>query len=236
MNMDSKNIETSTPGQHSEERRYLAVYRHAPTKKDTERGRGSHLSTKGVALARQVGETLEPFHRVYVSPLPRTMETALAMGFAVDDVMDFSCGYISGEFEHHDQWEWDQPYVRFAKMLHSETKLAGLAARDMLLWKKLLLAVPAGQRILIVSHGGSIEPTLVACLPNAEHREWGGPFSHCDGVFLTFASSGPTGADGHFVNAEFQRASSFRSRQERGNPHIGDVFPGLQQQPVGVVL
>ena len=218
--MDSEKIESGTPGQPNVERRYLAVYRHAPTKKGTERGKGSHLSTEGVTLARQVGENLKPFHRVYVSPFPRTMETALAMGFAVDDVIDFSCGYVSGEFEHHDQWGWEQSYVRFAEMLHSETNLAGLASADMLLWKNLLLAVPVGQRILIVSHGGSIEPTLVACLPHAEHREWGSPFSHCDGVLLTFASSGPTGMGGHFVNAEFQRASSFHSRQKRAGPHV----------------
>ena len=213
MTTDAEKIESSTLERQNEERRYLAVYRHSLTKKGTERGRGSYLSTEGVALARQVGESLEPFHRVYVSTFPRTMETALAMGFAVDKTLDFSCGYVSGEFEHHGQWGWEQPYVRFAEMLHSETRLAALASMDVLLWESLLLDVPAGQRVLIVSHGGSIEPTLVACLPNAEHEMWGSPFSHCDGVLLTFASSGLAGEGGCFTNAEFQRASSFHSRR-----------------------
>lgn len=195
--------------QNEEERRYLAVYRHAPTKKGEGRGQGSHLSAEGVTLARRIGESLGPFDRVYVSPHPRTMETALAMGYAVDDILEFSCGYVPGEFEHHDQWRWEAAYVRFAEMRNAETTLTKNAARDATLWAGLLTAVPNGGRVLIVSHGGSIEPTLVACLPDADHRAWGKPFSHCDGVLLTFASSGPTDDRGRFIAADFQRASYF---------------------------
>ncbi|MBV9848573.1 MAG: phosphoglycerate mutase family protein [Armatimonadetes bacterium] len=191
-----------------DERRYLAVYRHAPTKKGAGRGRGSHLSAEGVALARRIGGDLGPFHRVYVSPVPRTLETALAMGFAVDDVLEFSCGYVSGEFEHHDQWDWEEPYVRFAELLRSGGALAKSAATDAVLWAHLLADVPAGGRVLIVSHGGSIEPTLVACLPQAEHRTWGSPFSHCDGVILTFAGPGVVGDPGCFIAADFRRAAT----------------------------
>jgi len=180
-------------------RRHLAVFRHAPTKKGEGRGKGSHLSAEGVVLARQVGADLGPFDRVYVSPIPRTMETALAMGFAVDAAIEFSCGYISGEFEHHDQWGWEQPYIRFAELLRSGGTLSQRAAEDAALWVSLLAEVPAGGRALIVSHGGSIEPVLVACLPDADHAAWGAPFSQCDGVILTFEN-------GRFTDAEFKRA------------------------------
>jgi broad specificity phosphatase PhoE len=183
-------------------RRSLAVFRHSLTKKGEGRGQGSHLSSEGVALAQRVGAESGPFDRVYVSPSPRTMETALAMGFAVDAVIEFSCGYVSGEFEHHDQWGWEQPYVRFAELLHSGGRLSQLAAADAELWTRRLMEVPAGGRVLIVSHGGSIEPVLVACLPDAEHTTWGQPFSHCDGVILTFEG-------GRFVAADFKRALSF---------------------------
>jgi broad specificity phosphatase PhoE len=180
-------------------RRHLAVFRHAPTKKGEGRGQGSHLSAEGVALARQIGDNLGPFDRVYVSPFPRTMETALAMGYAVDAVIEFSCGYVPGEFEHHDQWGWEQPYVRFAELLRSDGTLSQRAAEDAALWKHLLTEAPAGGRVLILSHGGSIEPVLVACLPDAEHAAWGAPFSHCDGVLLTFDG-------GRFRDVTFQRA------------------------------
>ena len=46
---------------------------------------GVHLNQQGVTLARLVGQNLGPFDRVVTSTLPRAFETALAMGFAVDE-------------------------------------------------------------------------------------------------------------------------------------------------------
>ena len=43
-----------------------------------------------------------------------------------------------------------------------------------------------GEVALVVSQGGSIEPTLVAALPDAQVDVWGAPFSHLDGVRLAF--------------------------------------------------
>jgi hypothetical protein len=45
----------------------------------------------------------------------------------------------------------------------------------------------------------AIEPTLVACLPEAGHGSWGAPLGHCDGARLGF--------DGErFVSIQFRRA------------------------------
>jgi broad specificity phosphatase PhoE len=181
-------------------RRQLAVFRHAMTKKGEARGRGSHLSAEGVGLARRVGAAIGVFEQVIVTPVPRTMETALAMGFAVDDVVEPVCGYVAGEFEHHAQWEWDQPYVRFAEMIGRGGKLAGAAAVDAARWRAVVAALPPGGRALVISHGGSIEPVAVACLPAADHAAWGAPLSHCDGVVLTEDG-------GAFVEIELRRAA-----------------------------
>src|SRR6266545_2150702 len=67
--------------------RWLEVRRHSLTRKDSARDRGSHLSADGVALARLVGESLGPFASVVTSASPRAIETAVAMGFAVDDTV-----------------------------------------------------------------------------------------------------------------------------------------------------
>src|SRR5262245_40559339 len=64
--------------------RWLEVRRHSYTKKGAARGRGSHLSAEGVAFARAIGATLGPFSYVVTNELPRAVETAVAMGFAVD--------------------------------------------------------------------------------------------------------------------------------------------------------
>jgi broad specificity phosphatase PhoE len=179
--------------------RQLAVFRHAHTKKGAKRGLGSHLSSEGVAIARRVGATLGPFARVIASPEPRTLETAVAMGFAVDDVADVECKYVPGEFDHHAQWEWDQPFARLASLIGSGGKLANLAHRDRTRWLRWASETADDGRVLVVSHGGSIEPVLVACLPDADHRTWGQPFSHCDGAILTVR-------EGAFVEVEFRRA------------------------------
>ncbi|HEV8298679.1 MAG TPA: hypothetical protein VGQ20_15340, partial [Acidimicrobiales bacterium] len=68
--------------------RVLEVRRHSHTKQGEARGRGSSLSRDGVALARVLGARTGPFAYVCTSQAPRTLETALAMGFSVDDCVD----------------------------------------------------------------------------------------------------------------------------------------------------
>jgi hypothetical protein len=97
--------------------RWLEVRRHSLTKKGTARGRGSHLSAEGVALACLVGESLGPFASVVSSVSPRAIETALAMGPGVDDTMALPSGYVPGEVDHHEQWRWPHPYRTYAVLL-----------------------------------------------------------------------------------------------------------------------
>ena len=96
--------------------RWLEVRRHSLTKKGAARGRGSHLSAEGVMLARLVGASLGPFAFVVTSASPRAIETALAMGLAVDDTMELPSGYVSGEVERHQQWNWPRPYRTYAEL------------------------------------------------------------------------------------------------------------------------
>ena len=68
-------------------------------------------------MARLVGSTLEPFASVVTSAAPRAIETALAMGYGVDEIVDLPSGYLPGQLAHHDQWHWPQPYRRYAELL-----------------------------------------------------------------------------------------------------------------------
>ncbi len=54
---------------------------------------GQHLSQQGVTLARHVGEGIGPFARVVTSTVPRAFETAIAMGFAVDEQNELMSSY-----------------------------------------------------------------------------------------------------------------------------------------------
>ncbi len=179
--------------------RWLEVRRHSLTTKGAERGRGSHLSASGVALARAVGKEVGPVAYVLTSTSPRTAETALAMGYAVDDAVDMPSGYVPGEVDHHDQWRWAQPYATYADLIGRGGGLAAAARVHHDLWTSAVESVPDGAGALVISHGGCIEPALVRCLPDADHATWGSPFTHCDGARLTFHQ-------GRFVDVRFRRA------------------------------
>jgi hypothetical protein len=51
------------------------------------------------------------------SASPCAIETAVAIGFVVDDTVNFPSGYLSGQVEHHDQWRWPRPYCTYAELL-----------------------------------------------------------------------------------------------------------------------
>ena len=53
---------------------YLEVRRHSKRSRPEQ-----HLNQWGVALARRVGGQIGPFDRVVTSPLPRCVETAVAI-------------------------------------------------------------------------------------------------------------------------------------------------------------
>jgi broad specificity phosphatase PhoE len=177
--------------------RQLEVRRHSFTKKGDNRGRGSALSSKGVAAARAVGTRIGPVIYVAASQAPRTVETAIAMGYAVDDILPMGSGYV-GRVAHHDQWSWPDPFLRYQQLLDDDAALAEAADRELKLWRMVLDRVSEHGKALIVSHGGIIEPTLVAAVPGGDYPNWGQPFSHLDGVRLAFD-------DGQFLVIDFDR-------------------------------
>ena len=52
-----------------------------------------HLNQTGITLARLVGQNIGPFDRVVTSTLPRAFETAIAMGFAVDEQTELAAAF-----------------------------------------------------------------------------------------------------------------------------------------------
>jgi broad specificity phosphatase PhoE len=183
---------------------WLEVRRHSLTKKGAARGRGSHLSAQGVALARAIGAELGSVAYVVTSAAPRAVETAIAMGLAVDDTVDLASGYVPGGVEFHQQWTWAQPYVRYAELIARGGGLAGVAQAHRAVWVGAVEQVDEGEVALFVGHGGAIEPAPVACLLGADHQRWDGLFGHGDSARLGFA-------DGRFVDVEFRRAPAWPS-------------------------
>ena len=169
----------------------LEIVRHSLTRKGSDRGKASALSPEGVRLARVLGDSMTAWSggagidHVAVGNLPRHLETAIAMGFAVDEQVAWPSGYVEGEVGHHDQWTWDQPFVRYARLLARGDGLHAVAQEHLGHWRRILDRLPEGGTALIVSSGGSIEPVLVAAMPDADHAAWGGPLHHLQGATVT---------------------------------------------------
>jgi hypothetical protein len=89
--------------------------------------------------------------------------------------------------------------VRYAELIQRGRGLAAVARAHRAVWIRAVESVHDGAAALIIGHGGGIEPTLVACLPDADHRRWGELLGHCDGARLGFE-------DGGFVDVQFRRA------------------------------
>jgi broad specificity phosphatase PhoE len=183
--------------------RTIEIRRHAYTKKGEGRGKGSHLSTEGVALARRVGGETGPFDLVLTSPVPRTLETAVAMGFAVHGQVE-ALGELSPavweEIGHQERWAWEEPFVNFARFVRQGGATTRMGERQREAWVRAVESVGSGGRVLIISHGRILESGLVTCIPDGDFAAWGASFQHCEGVRMTFE-------EGRFQGVQLLRVS-----------------------------
>lgn len=170
--------------------KHLEVRRHSLTKKGEERGSGSHLSSEGVRLARACGETMGPFAYVVASIVPRTLETAVAMGFAADICIDQGGGPLweasLEEVPFHAQWEADEPFVLYRDAIERGGAMYELAQLQLEIWTSALDRVPDGGAALVVTHGGLSDSGLVHAMPDEDHTSWGPPISQLEGARLTY--------------------------------------------------
>lgn len=160
-------------------------------RRHSRRGRGGQRLTQwGVALAREVGEHCGPFDRVVTSPLARCVETAVAMGFAVDEVEPRLAGAdgLGETFPGSAEVDWSAGYGGMARLIAEGGALAMFARQQATLWQELARGLPEGGRLLIVTHGGGfLDGAAIACLPQAAHATWGATSRYCEGVRLTCA-------------------------------------------------
>jgi broad specificity phosphatase PhoE len=149
---------------------------------------GAHVSQAGVDLARRVGESMGRFDRVMTSTLPRAYETAIAMGYAVDEEAEWLTTY-------GDAIEAEAPYPQtFAAYIETVERgqaTAAFARESARRWRAVAGHLPEAGRALMVSHGGVVELGAIGCLTadgvGVDFTAWGGPLDYCEGVRLMFA-------------------------------------------------
>ncbi len=156
---------------------------------------GDHLSQQGVTLARLVGENLGPFERVVTSTLPRAFETAIAMGFAVDEQIELMSSYGSNVER---EAPWPLSFAGYAEATRKGGAAASYADRLASFYSRLAGNLTEGRAALVINHGGVLELGVVACLPDASYEYWGHAADYCEGARLFWE-------DRKFVKAEVLR-------------------------------
>jgi len=159
---------------------------------------GDHLNQQGVTLARLVGQNLGPFDRVVTSMLPRAFETAIAMGFAVDEQNELM-GTYGSDVEH--EAPWPLSLAGYAEAVGKGGAATRYANQLVIIYTRLADYLSEGRKALVVNHGGVAELGAVACLPGADHFAWGSHFECCEGIRLIWE-------DGKFVDGEILRVST----------------------------
>jgi broad specificity phosphatase PhoE len=157
--------------------RYVELRRHTMRVKP-----GQHLSQAGVTLARRVGEGIGPFQRVVTSTIPRAYETAIAMGFAVDEQLEELSYMTVAEVE----LPWDAGFARWAEAARSAGSVQSYTQSQAALITRIARALPDEGAALVVSHGGIVEAQTVGCLPQADFSTWGAACDYCEGARLVF--------------------------------------------------
>ena len=151
-----------------------------------------------MTLARLAGQNLGPFDRVVTSTLPRAIETAIAMGFAVDEFNEAMSSY-GNDVER--EAPWPLPLAEYARVVRKGKAAGEYAQRLVEVYTKLANYLMDGRAALVVNHGGVLEMGTVACLPDADHITWGSHFDYCEGIRLFWDN-------GKFVDGEILRVST----------------------------
>jgi len=168
--------------------RYLEVRRHTMRVKP-----GQHLSQEGVDLARRVGSEIGPFEFVITSSLHRAYETAIAMGFAVNDQLEELA--TLGRGVEIDVGGWDAGFAAYGAAYHRNGAVAAFARQQADLWRSIVEGVTDGGSALVITHGGIVEAGAVGCIPLADHAVWGPVIAYCEGVRLYFDGTSFVRAD-----------------------------------------
>ena len=140
-----------------------------------------HLNQEGVDLARLTGTNMGKFDKVITSSHERAFETAIAMGYAVNE--NFKDLMTFGEEVMDEVENWS---MRFDEIIQYDKK--GPLYQFCRDHEKFLIeqisSISEGSSLLVISHGGVVDYPLVHFFQNDDHKSWGTPFSYCEGYRL----------------------------------------------------
>lgn len=157
------------------------------------RGEGSSLSPEGVELARKAAAGMVGrFHAIYTSPKQRCIETLEAFGFTTYKIVP-EFGTLPPELAAHDR---HVEAVRGRSGCSPLGAYMAIPATHLILERfgsifyeklcALAAELPLGRNALAVSHGGSIEPAVLAAMPDWTLDDLGGELKECEAALFHF--------------------------------------------------
>ena len=153
---------------------------------------GQNLIQQGVTLARLVGESMGKFDRVITSTSPRALQTAIAMGYAVDEEVELIATFGDDvELE----CPWPASFAEYSAANRQNGATKRYTQRLAEFYVKLAESLPEGGAALVVNHGGVVELSVVACLPDADLTSLSDYIECCEGVRLTWDKGQFTGVE-----------------------------------------
>ena len=115
--------------------------------------------------------------------MPRAFETAIAMGYAVDEQLE-QLGMMSDAVNAEIQW--NAGFTTWLKAAQNNSVVAQYARAMADVLRSIVRALPDGGRALIITHGGIVEASAVGCVPAHTRFADDAACGYCEGVRLIF--------------------------------------------------
>ena len=123
-----------------------------------------------------------PFELAFTSPKPRAFETAIAMGFAVEEQLDVLAEWTDDLSDAADHGG----FAAVGALVRGH----GAAAKVARAYRRALLDIARslgdGRAAMVISHSGVVEGSVMVCLHKLDGIALGRGVGYCEGVRLAF--------------------------------------------------
>ena len=147
-------------------------------------GNSKHLSNAGIKLAKLQNEN--PFDLVVTSPIQRAMETAIALGSAITETNEI-LGFLPENVQTITPYS--AGFKAFQNSLETCSEVAQCREKYEFFIRACILSMKSDSRALFISHAGTVEMLVLACLPNIDLDLFPQAVSQLEGASIFFDGS-----------------------------------------------
>jgi broad specificity phosphatase PhoE len=162
---------------HQRPTKTIEVRRHAERHKP-----GDNLNAGGVARAGKASARNRAFALVVTSPVTRAVQTAVAMGHAVDED-DWTMATMGGSMN---AFPWQDGFAAMQRAIRENPVAAAYATHQTAQLRYWLSRIEPGEALLVVSHGGIAEVGIIGLLGDVDVSGFGPSLDTCEGARLEF--------------------------------------------------